>query len=298
MDLSPLRSVVALARHRHMGRAATELHVSTPTVSKHLRSLEQAAARKLFSRSPQGMVPTQAGSLALDGMVRCLDAYDALLATMQRLRNHTVGWMDLGVDGDTSAWRLPQIMQLLRRQHPDLTIRLHPCSSQQILDEVHRGRFRAGWVMGMDDVPNLDALRLPDLTVRICGPVSRKAWLSTASLADLVDGPWIDHDPGGALSRLLHSLIPGRQRRPRVICQMEDPRALPEVAHCLAAFCLVREDLALAGDSQGTWAVWPGRLPPVSRHLVTRHGPHDDHLDAALSMAVADDWQHLHQRLP
>ena len=298
MDLSPLRSVVALARHRHMGRAATELHVSTPTVSKHLKSIEQVVERKLFSRSPLGMVPTQTGSMVLDGMVRCLDAYDALLATMQHLRNHSVGWMDLGVDGDASAWRLPQIMQVLRRRHPDLTLRLHLCSSQQILDEIHRGRFRAGWVMGVDEVSNLDALRLPDLTVRICGPVSRRAWLSTASLTDLVDGPWIDHDSGGALSRLLHRLFPDRQRRPQVICQMGDPHALAEVASRLSAFCLVREDVALAGEGQGTWAVWPGRLPPLSRHLVTRHGPHDDHLDAALSMAVSDAWQHLHQRLP
>jgi DNA-binding transcriptional LysR family regulator len=159
--------------------------------------MEQAIERRLFSRSSLGMVPTQAGNVVLEDMVRCLDAYDALQATMQHLRHHTVGWMDLGVDGDASAWRLPRIMQALRRQHPDLTIRLHQCPSQQILDEVHRGRFRAGWVMGMDEIPNLDALRLPDLSVRICGPVSRKAWLSTASLADLVDAPWIDHDPGG-----------------------------------------------------------------------------------------------------
>lgn len=298
MDLSPLRSVVALAHHRHMGRAAAELHVSTPTVSKHLRYLEQEVDRQLFTRSPLGMVPTHAGNMVLDGMVRCLHAYDALLATMQHLRNRTAGLIELGVDGDASAWRLPEFMQMLRHRHPDLAIRLHPCPSQQILDEVGRGRFRAGWVMGFDEVPHLDALRLPDLSVRICGPPSRKTWLSTASLADLVDGPWIDYDPGGALSRLLHRLFPDRQRRPQVICQLGDPHALVDVARRLSAFCLVHEDVALAGDSHGAWAVWPGRLPPLSRHLVTRHGPHDDHLDAALSAAVADAWQHHHGPIP
>ncbi len=79
---------------------------------------------------------------------------------------------------------------------------------------------------------------------------------------------------------------------------MGDPHTLAEVASSLSAFCLLREDVALAGDSQGTWAVWPGRLPPVSRHVVTRHGPHDDHLDAELSIAVTDAWQHHDIRLP
>ncbi len=44
---------------------------------------------------------------------------------------------------------------------------------------------------------------------------------------------------------------------------MGDPHALAEVASRLSAFCLVCEDVALAGDGQGTWAVGPGRLPPV-----------------------------------
>jgi hypothetical protein len=92
-------------------------------------------------------------------------------------------------------------------------------------------------------------------------------------------------------------LFPDEQRRPQVICQLGDSHALAEVASRLSAFCLVREDVALAGDGQGTWAVWPGHLPSVSRHVVTRHGPHDDHLDAGLSLAVADAW-HPNHHLP
>jgi DNA-binding transcriptional LysR family regulator len=295
MDFPPLRSVVALARHRHMGRAAAELHVSTPTVSKHLRHLERAVERELFSRSHLGMVPTSAGNQLLDVVIHCLTAYDAVLATMQQLRSRTAGWLDLGVDGDLAAWRIPQVLQALRIRHPDLAIRLHPCPSQQILEEVHLGRFRAGWVLGVDATPDLAAVRLPDLTVRICGPVGRKAWLATASLADLVDGPWIDHDPGGAMSRLTHMLFPERQRRPQVICQMGGSHALEEVARQLSAFCLVCEDVALAGERQGTWAVWPGRLPPVSRQVVTRLGQHDDPLDAALAATVADTWRRHHE---
>ena len=291
MDLPPLRSVVALAHHRHMGHAAEELHVSTPTVSKHLRSLEQAVGSHLFTRSPQGMVLTPAGSLVVDAIVRCLTAYDAVQATMLHLRNRAAGWMDLGVDGDLGAWRIPHVVHALRMRYPQLTIRLHPCPSEQILEDVHLGRFRAGWVAGVAEIPDLASMRLTDLTVRICGPASRRAWLSTASLADLAEGPWIDHPPGSALSRLLQTLFPDRQRRPQVICQLGDPHALADVASRLSAFCLVHEAVALAGDSQGTWAMWPGRLPPVTRHLVTRHGRHDDPLDAALSTAVADAYR-------
>jgi DNA-binding transcriptional LysR family regulator len=292
MDLTPLQSVAALARHHHMGRAAKALHVCTSTVSKHLAYLERAVDRPLFIRSSQGMVLTAAGQVLLEVVVPCLAAHDAVATTVGRLRNQSIDWIDLGLDGDATAWRIPRFLQSLVSRHPDLSIRLHPCSSHQILEEVQVGRFLAGWILGTEaTAAGLETLRLPDLSIRICGPVSRRSWLATASLEDLAVVPWIDRDPDGAMTRHLHTVFPDRQRRPQIVCQLGSVGALEDIVHHLTAFCLVPEEAALAGAERGAWAVWPGRISPLPRYVVTRPALPDDLLRLAFDQAVADVWQ-------
>ena len=60
LDIHWLHTFVTLARLQHFGQTATELHMTQPNVSLHLKNLEQATRVKLVERSPFRL--TQAGS--------------------------------------------------------------------------------------------------------------------------------------------------------------------------------------------------------------------------------------------
>lgn len=65
LDLRVVRYFVAVAEHRHFGRAATELRVAQPSLSRQIQRLEQQLGTRLLDRTPQGSALTEAGAVFL-----------------------------------------------------------------------------------------------------------------------------------------------------------------------------------------------------------------------------------------
>src|ERR1700735_3160362 len=65
LDLRLVGSFVAVAEHRHFGRAAEELRIAQPSLSRQIRRLEQQLGARLFDRTPQGTRLTEAGEVSL-----------------------------------------------------------------------------------------------------------------------------------------------------------------------------------------------------------------------------------------
>ena len=61
MELYQLKTFVVVAEEGHLTRASERLHASQPTVSAHIKALEEELETKLFSRTPKGMRLTEAG---------------------------------------------------------------------------------------------------------------------------------------------------------------------------------------------------------------------------------------------
>ena len=71
LDLRLVGYFVAVAEHRHFGRAAAELRVAQPSLSRQIRRLEQQMGVRLFDRTPQRTRPTEAGEVFLPRPKRC-----------------------------------------------------------------------------------------------------------------------------------------------------------------------------------------------------------------------------------
>ena len=81
MDLHQLRTFVAVAAAGHVTRAAEKLHLSQPTVSGHIKALEEELGVVLFDRIASGVTLTRSGRLLLE------DA-EKVIAASQHLRDH------------------------------------------------------------------------------------------------------------------------------------------------------------------------------------------------------------------
>src|SRR5215469_1293860 len=65
LDLRLVRYFTVVADHRHFGRAAAELRVAQPSLSRQIRHLEQQLGARLLDRTPQGTRLTEAGEIFL-----------------------------------------------------------------------------------------------------------------------------------------------------------------------------------------------------------------------------------------
>lgn len=61
MNYHELQYILCIAKHQNLTKAAQELYISQPTLTKHLQKLEREMGTKLFSRSGNSYTPTFAG---------------------------------------------------------------------------------------------------------------------------------------------------------------------------------------------------------------------------------------------
>ena len=66
MELRHLRYFVAVGDEQHYGRAAKQLHVAQPALSRQIQDLEEEIGLKLFDRLPRGVKISTAGKSFLD----------------------------------------------------------------------------------------------------------------------------------------------------------------------------------------------------------------------------------------
>jgi DNA-binding transcriptional LysR family regulator len=117
LDLRVVRYFTAVAEHGHFGRAADELRVAQPSLSRQIRRLEHQVGTRLLDRTPRGTRLTPAGEAFLPRARSLLDAARRASADARAAAGPervTIGY--------TSGLIVTPALRALRRRHPDVDV--------------------------------------------------------------------------------------------------------------------------------------------------------------------------------
>jgi DNA-binding transcriptional LysR family regulator len=130
------RTFLAVLRNGSLSAAARELGLTQPTIGRHIDALEQAVGAELFTRSQQGLLPTDA-ALSLRPYAETLETTTAaLLRAASGTRDTVSGTVRISASEVIGAEILPPILAALQDAHPDLAIELS--ASDQVEDLLQR----------------------------------------------------------------------------------------------------------------------------------------------------------------
>ncbi|WP_030612931.1 LysR family transcriptional regulator [Streptomyces sclerotialus] len=118
LDLRLVRYFTTVASHLHYGRAAAELHIAQPSLSRQISRLEAQVGARLFDRTRQGTRLTEAGEAFLPharALVRSAQQATAAARAAARPTRITVGY--------TAGLIVTPVVRNLRHQHPDADVR-------------------------------------------------------------------------------------------------------------------------------------------------------------------------------
>ncbi|MFG2934292.1 LysR substrate-binding domain-containing protein [Streptomyces sp. NPDC048282] len=138
-DPSHLRTFLAVAQTLSFTQAARRLGLRQSTVSQHVRRLEEAAGRQLFSRDTHSVELTEDGEAMLGFARRILEVQEQAAAffTGTRLR----GRLRFGASEDFVLTRLPEILESFRYDHPEVDLELTVELSGTLHEQLAAGKL-------------------------------------------------------------------------------------------------------------------------------------------------------------
>lgn len=143
MNLRDLKYLVAVAEHRHFGRAAESCHVAQPTLSTQIRKLEEFLGVTLIERNNRQVLLTPIGEKIVAQASTVLRETDQLVKMAKQARDPFGGEFRLGIIPTVAPYLLPKILPMVHEQFPDLQIQLLEAQTTVITRELRAGRLDA-----------------------------------------------------------------------------------------------------------------------------------------------------------
>ena len=152
MNLRDLKYLVALADHRHFGRAAAACFVSQPTLSTQIRKLEDELGLPLVERDPRKVMLTPAGVEAAARARTIVAEVEQMKEAARRSRDPEAGTVRLGIFPTLGPYLLPHVIPNIRERFPQLELLLVEEKSDELLARLREGKLDAALLaLPLDD---------------------------------------------------------------------------------------------------------------------------------------------------
>src|SRR5436190_11094267 len=275
MEFRQLEYVVGVVDHGGFTRAATALHVSQPSLSQGIRTLERELGTELFHRLGRDVALTAAGEALLEPARQALREASTIRAVVAEVAGLASGHLDLVALPTLAVDPLAAMIGRFRRSHPGVTVRVsEPEDADAIGELVRSGQSE----IGLADLP----LPAADLVTRhlldqdvlaVCPPGTALGKRRRLPVARLAGMPLVTTPPGTSTRRLVDQALATAAIEPHVAVETTQREALLPPVLAGAGTSFLPAPLAREAARQG--AVVARLDPPLRRSigLVWRHGP-------------------------
>ncbi len=144
MTLVQLEYIVAIDTWRHFATAAEKCFVTQPTLSMQIQKLEEELGIKIFDRSKQPVVPTEAGVDIVEHARRILQESNLLMETVHAKKGMLTGELRIGIIPTLAPYLLPLFIQSFTKKFPDVKLIVNEMMTELIISRLREGKIDAG----------------------------------------------------------------------------------------------------------------------------------------------------------
>ena len=208
MDLRRLEIFLKVAELGSFSRAADALFLTQPTVSEHVRALEDELGVQLLDRLGRGTSPTRAGALLIGYARRLLALSREARQAIEQFQGRVSGELVLGGSTIPGEYVLPALIGAFRGKYPDVSISLRIGASRQVQEWVEQGHVEIGVVGALPASRTLETRQLmADDLVLVVPP--EHAWVArkTVTVEDVKREPLILRERGSGSRETLEQAL-------------------------------------------------------------------------------------------
>lgn len=219
VSIRHLRYFVAIVRNGSFRRAAEELSISQPPLTRQIQQLEEILGAPLLERGPSGVKPTEAGQSFFTEAQNIMGLIERACSNVSLIGAGQLGQLDVGVFGSAVLDFVPRVVLHFRNRFPNVEVVLHNMDRETQIKALKERRIQIGFNRFFLNYPDLIWERVlhEKLLVAIPSdhPLTNK---KVVSLRDLASEPLIfytctaAHQAAMALMRVVDSLMQDLER--------------------------------------------------------------------------------------
>ncbi|HEY2669811.1 MAG TPA: LysR family transcriptional regulator [Rugosimonospora sp.] len=203
-----LEELVAVARHEHVTRAAQQLGIPQPTLSRALARLSAQLGTPLVHREGRGVRLTRHGQLLAGHAGRALDELLAGVRAVRAEADPDSGSVVLGFLHSMGPVVVPALLRGFRQTHPGVAVRLVQDAAHVIVEGVLSGRLDLGVAGPVPPHPHLGTRRLVEQPLTLLVPADhRLAGRARVRLAEVVGEPLVTMTAGYGVRTITDQLL-------------------------------------------------------------------------------------------
>lgn len=165
MEIKNLRYFLAVAREENMSKAAEQLHVSQPTLSKTLKALEEELGKKLFIRHSFSISLTDEGVLLRDRAQDLVAMSDKIEQEFSSLDDITGGDIYFGLAESYQIRYLAREIYKLKEKYPNFTYHITSGDTEQVTEKLDKGILDFAVLCETPDSNKYEYVKFPEADV-------------------------------------------------------------------------------------------------------------------------------------
>jgi len=190
MDIRVLKYFLAVAREESITRAAEQLHMSQPPLSRQLKDLEEELGKQLLIRGSRRVRLTEEGRILRRRAEEIVSLVEKTESEIMTASDEIGGWICVG-GGETEGMRLiARVLKSMHDDYPNLRMHLVSGNAEEITEQLERGMLDFGLLVEPTDLSDYDFIRLPvkdhwGVLMRSDDPMAQKPAITPADLLEM-----------------------------------------------------------------------------------------------------------------
>jgi len=156
MDIHQLQVFLSVYRNKSFSLAAKELHLTQPSVSIHVKKLEEELGIKLFDRVGRKTIPTREGDLLHTKAGQIVEQLKDIRTDLSSSGKEMKGLLNIGATSIPGSYVIPPLAAEFNRHFPEVFFQVTIDGTKEIVDKVANGELLLGIVDDLKNTKNVE----------------------------------------------------------------------------------------------------------------------------------------------
>ena len=208
MDLRYLEIFCKVVELKSFSKAASELFLTQPTISNHIKTLEDEAGIQLLDRLGRNVLPTKAGEILYRYAKEIVKLKSNAAQELNKFMGNVKGSLIIGGSTIPGEYILPEYIARFKKGYPNIAVTLRLGDTQDIINLLIDGNIEMGIVGSRTDDKRIDRREfLNDELILVASPKHLKNYKKQMDIKDLRKLPFIIREKGSGSRKTLEETL-------------------------------------------------------------------------------------------